>query len=65
MVKNYKFFKQTNANIRISDKRFGESTQDIFKDLSSSYSDFLHSIFDNDERGNLIGFRFVRRFVKS
>lgn len=65
MVKNYKFYKQTNKKYITSNKLFVENSKSVFQAMSDSYSNFLHNIFDNDERGNLIGFRFVRRFIES
>ena len=65
MVKNYKFFKQTNKKYFKSSTLFTESSKNTFKTMSDNYSNFIRSIFDNDERGDLIGFRFVRRFIKS
>lgn len=65
MVKNYKFFKQTNKEYFKSSLLFSENSKNTFKNISDNYSNFIRNIFDNDERGNLIGFRFVRRFFKS
>jgi len=65
MVKNYKFFKQTNKEYFESSTLFTKSSKNTFKTMSDNYSNFIRSILDNDERGNLIGFRFVRRFIKS
>ena len=62
MVTNSKFIKKNYKVDKPFILQYEKSCENVFKSMSDSYFDFLRYYFYTNERGELDGFRFVRRF---
>lgn len=64
MVKSIKIVKKNYKIDKLSVLQYKKASKNLFQNMSDSYYNFLCNYFDINDKGELDGFRFVRRFIE-